>query len=136
VHWWVLVHFDLRGLRSRHAPRSLVMFRHIVQEILNIVLFFQINEKNQFFWIFWKSGVKLGIFLILRCNLNGFWGFYHGTIVGTSSPKAFLITIEKLEQVGFNGGNFIILDLNFQKYWRKISLKIIFIYVFTIALYP
>jgi hypothetical protein len=57
--------------------------------------------------------------------------------VGTSSPKAFLITIEKLERVGFNGGKFIILDLNFRKYWKnKISLKIIFIYVSTIALYP
>jgi hypothetical protein len=70
-------------------------------------------------FIYLEYWVKLGIFLILRCNLNGFWGFYHGTIVGTSSPKAFLFTIEKLEQVGFNGGNFIILDLNFPEILKK-----------------
>jgi hypothetical protein len=34
-----------------------------------------------------------GVSAIYKINLNGFWGFYHGTGVGAGSLQAFITTV-------------------------------------------
>jgi hypothetical protein len=58
-----------------------------------------LSPENVRFGLRYPDLGKQGIFITFRSKLKGFCGFYHGTNVGTGSPKALTHKVPPLSQM-------------------------------------